>query len=58
MDFAITGGEDDPVDQIGYIGKTVHQREKIGPLKDISHGEFIYVIYKKNKLKEIMFDIS
>lgn len=58
MDFAITGGEDDPVDQIGYIGKTVHQRDKLGPLKDISHGEFIYVIFKNNKLKEIMFDIS
>lgn len=58
MDFAITGGEDEPVDQIGYIGKTLHQREKLGPLKDISNGEFIYVIFKNNKLKEIMFDIS
>ena len=46
MDFAVTGGEDDPVDEIGYIGKTKHEREKVGPLKDISHSEFIYTIYK------------
>ena len=58
MDFAVTGGEDDPIDQIGYIGRTVHEREKQGPLKEISHGEFIYTILKNNKLKEIMFDIS
>lgn len=58
MDFVVTGGEDEPVDEIGYIGKTIHEREKIGPLKEISHGEFIQVIYKNNKLKEIMFNIS
>lgn len=58
MDFGVTGGEDEPIDEIGYIGKTLHQREKVGPLKEISHAEFVHTIYKNNKLKEIMFLIS
>lgn len=58
MDFTVTVDVDEPVDEIGYIGKTVHEREKLGPLKEISHGEFIQTIYKNNKLKEIMFFIS
>lgn len=58
MDFAVTGGEDEPIDQIGYIGQTLHERGPAGPLKEITHSDFIRVIHQNNKLKEIMFLIS
>jgi hypothetical protein len=58
MDFAVTGGEEEPIDQIGYIGKTIHERDKFRKLKEISQKEFFEAIYKKNKIQEIMFLIS
>lgn len=57
MDFAVTGGEDEPGDVNGYLGKTVHERGKM-KLKEITPTDFIKTIYTRNKLKEIMFQIS
>jgi len=57
MDFAVTGGEDEPRDVNGYLGKTVHERGKM-QLKEITPTDFIKTIYTRNKLKEIMFQIS
>jgi hypothetical protein len=57
IDVENTVGADEPTDEAGYLGKSKYYREKI-KVSPISENEFLEVIRKNNKVKEIMLIIK
>jgi len=53
-----TEGIDEPTDNMGYLGISEWYRGEKKVLRPISEKEFMFILYKNNKLKEIMMSIK
>lgn len=57
IDVENTVGADEPTDEAGYLGKSKYYREKIR-MSPITEREFLEVIRKNNKVREVMLMIK
>lgn len=58
IDVANTVAVDEPTDDLGFLGINKYYRKHTGQLRHISEEDFLSLVYRDNKLKEIMLSIK
>lgn len=58
VDFGNSINPDEPTDALGYIGLTSWYREKQGKTNKLELAEFVKILVKNNRLKDVFHTIG